>query len=89
MIHARLPIPSIVYNGLLNTNPHSRRQFHPLLHHIGDSRDELSVGGFSLVHGNGVAKVFLQNVQVSPAPGYFDEVTDGPLKIPFIGIFMA
>ena len=60
-----------------------------LLHHIGHTGDELAVGGFAAAGGDGVAKVFFQGIQIAPAPGHFDQMADGPLKIPFIGIFMA
>ena len=42
------------------------------LHNVGHSRDELPIGGFATAGGDGVAEVFLQNVQVSPGPGNFD-----------------
>ena len=41
--------------------------------------NKLTVGGFPLGIADGVAEEALQGVQVTPVPGHFDGVTDGPL----------
>ena len=59
------------------------------LDHVGHSGDELAIGGFATAGGDGVAEILFQHIQITTAPGHFDEMADGSLKIPFIGIFMA
>jgi 23S rRNA (uracil1939-C5)-methyltransferase len=49
----------------------------------------LRIGGFAPEGRDGVTEVFSQNIQISPGPGDFDQVSDGTLKIPFIGILVA
>ena len=46
---------------------------------VGNQGDELTIGGLSLGIADGVAEEALQGVQVSPVPGHFDGVADGPL----------
>ena len=59
---------------------------HAGFHHIGHPGDEFPIGGFSPAGGDGISKIFLQNVQISPAPGYFNQMPDSPQVIPVIGI---
>ena len=40
--------------------------------------NKLTVGGLPLGVADGVAEEALQGVQVSPVPGHFDGVADGP-----------
>ena len=60
-----------------------------MLHHVGNTGDEFTVGRFAAGSRDGVAEVFIQGIQITAAPGHFDKVTDGAKKIAFIGIFMA
>ena len=46
---------------------------------VGNQGDELTVGGLPLGIADGVAEEALQGVQVTPVPGHFDGVADGPL----------
>ena len=50
-----------------------------LLQPVRNQGDELTVGGLSLGVADGVAEEALQCVQVTPVPGHFDGVADGPL----------
>ena len=46
---------------------------------VRNESDKLRVGGLPLGIADGVAEEALQGVQVSPVPGHFDGVADGPL----------
>ena len=50
----------------------------PLIHHIGHSRNKLSVGGFAFFGTDGVAEVAVQHLPVASGPGYLHQVPDGP-----------
>ena len=65
------------------------RSLYIVFHHVCHSCDELTIGRLAPAGGDGVAEVFIQGIQITPAPGHFDEMTDGSQKIAFIGIFMA
>lgn len=45
---------------------------------IRNQRNKLTVRGLSLGVAYRIAKEALQGVQISPVPGYFDGVADGP-----------
>ena len=65
------------------------RASHPQFDHIGHSCDELPIGRLASAGRDGISEILVQYIQVASAPGPFDEMADGPLKIPFIRIFMA
>ena len=56
---------------------------HPLAliqpHLVGDHRNELAVGGFAAQVMDGIAKVAVEGVHVSPVPCHLDGVADGTL----------
>ena len=49
------------------------------LEFVRNQGDELRIGGLTFGVGYGVAKEFLQGVQIAPIPGNLDGVADGPL----------
>ena len=63
-----------VYFGFL---PHSLPLIQP--HLISDHRDELAVGGFSAQVMDGIAKVAVEGIHISPVPRHLDGVADGAL----------
>ena len=63
-----------VYIGCL---PHPLPFIQP--HLIGDHRDELAVGGLAPQVMDGIAKVAIEGIHVSPVPRYLDGVADGTL----------
>jgi acyl CoA:acetate/3-ketoacid CoA transferase len=65
------------------------RLLHPQFDDVGDSGDELTVGGLALVRMNRVAEVAVQHFQISSAPGNFHQMAQGPPEIAFIGTFVA
>ena len=56
-----------------------RSLLHAQFDDVGDSRDKLSIGGFSFLGMNGVAEVAIQHFNVSPSPGHLHQMPDGPL----------
>ena len=56
---------------------------------IAEAGDELAICRFAPAGGDGVAEIPVQNIQIPPVPGHFNEMPDGAKKIAFIGIFMA
>ena len=48
-----------------------------LLHYIGHSGDEFTVGGFSFFGADGVAEISVQDIQFASGPGNLDQVPDG------------
>ena len=46
---------------------------------VSNKGDKFRIGRFTLCIGNRVTKEALQGIQVSPVPGYFDGMADGPL----------
>ena len=63
-----------VYFGFL---PHPLPFIQP--HLIGDHGDELAIGGFSAQVMDGIAKVAIEGIHVSPVPRNLDGVADGAL----------
>ena len=63
-----------VYFGFL---PHSLPLIQP--HLISDHRDELAVGGFTAQVMDGIAKVAVEGIHISPIPCHLDGMADGPL----------
>ena len=55
-----------------------RRGLQLKLQFISDKGDEFRIRGFSLGIADGIAEKSLQSIQITPVPGYFDGVTDGP-----------
>ena len=48
------------------------------LQFVRNQGDELRIGGLALGVADGVAEKPLQGVQISPIPGHFDGMADGP-----------
>ena len=49
------------------------------LQFVRNQGDELTIGGFSLGIGHGIAEEPLQGIQIAPVPCHFDGVADGTL----------
>ena len=45
---------------------------------VGNQGNKLTIGGLPFGVADGIAEEALQGVQVSPVPGHFDGVADGP-----------